>query len=338
MSEFGSDVSTSEVSGDSGTTSDVSEVETGTEVNESEMDEDLSRELNDSYNSFLTEKKVSEFDKEHSTDAPTSNQEYSGVKVEASNESQYNEDIESEASRDGSFVDRAKDTVFGAESAYDAERFEKAGIKGSFDELPRSRREAVYERFENAPDDIKKTVNELSSELSVENTKDDDCCHYDLAAKKIRMESNMDNAEYSEVFSHEYGHFVDNKKGDVSDTYEFRDAMAKDLEQFDRSTEVGKQNFDNMMDDLMGSDAAYDRAISDNMSAYFKNDPEIIQRYWDEGIDYYQHDNNYWLMPGNREAEIYANSFSMSAQDNKASCEFMQKHFPNTWEEFKKTL
>ena len=320
------------------TSGDVSEVESGLEVTESEMDEDLSHELDDSYDSFLAEKKISGFDKEHSTDAPASNQKYSGAKVEASNESQYNEDIKSEASRERSFIDRAKDTVFGAESAYDAERFEKAGIKGSFDELPRSRREAVYERFENAPDDIKKTVNELSSELSVENTKDDDCCHYDLAAKKIRMESNMDNAEYSEVFSHEYGHFVDNKKGDVSDTYEFRDAMAKDLEQYDRSTEVGKQNFDNMMDDLMSSDAAYDRAISDNMSAYFKNDPEIIQRYWDEGIDYYQHDNNYWSMPGNREAEIYANSFSMSAQDNKASCEFMQKHFPNTWEEFKKTL
>lgn len=320
------------------TSGDVSEVESGLEVTESEMDEDLSHELDDSYDSFLAEKKISGFDKEHSIDAPISNQEYSVAKVEASNENQYNEDIQSEALRESSFFDRAKDSVFGAESAYDAERFEKAGIKGAFDELPRSRREAVYERFENAPDDIKKTVNGLSSELSVENTKDDDCCHYDLAAKKIRMESNMDNAEYSEVFSHEYGHFVDNKKGDVSDTYEFRDAMAKDLEQYDRSTEVGKQNFDNMMDDLMGSDAAYDRAISDNMSAYFNNDPEIIQRYWDEGIDYYQHDNNYWLMPGNREAEIYANSFSMSAQDNKASCEFMQKHFPNTWEEFRKTL
>jgi len=55
MSEFGSDVSTSEVSGDSGTTSDVSEVETGTEVNESEMDEDLSHELDDSYDSYMEE-------------------------------------------------------------------------------------------------------------------------------------------------------------------------------------------------------------------------------------------------------------------------------------------
>lgn len=124
----------------------------------------------------------------------------------------------------------------------------------------------------------------------------------------------------------------------MSDTYEFREAMSKDLANYDRSTEVGKQNFDKMMNDLMGSDAAFDRAVSDNMSAYFKNDPEIVQRYFDEGIDYYQHDNSYWSGHRNREAEIYANSFSMAAQDNKASCEFMQHHFPNTWEQFKKTL
>lgn len=55
MSEFGSDVSTSEVSGDSGTTGDVNEVETGVEVNESEMDEDLSHELDDSYDSYMEE-------------------------------------------------------------------------------------------------------------------------------------------------------------------------------------------------------------------------------------------------------------------------------------------
>ncbi len=55
MSEFGSDVSSSEVSGDSGGTSDVSEVETGSEVSESEMDSDLSHELDDSYDSYMQE-------------------------------------------------------------------------------------------------------------------------------------------------------------------------------------------------------------------------------------------------------------------------------------------
>ena len=110
------------------------------------------------------------------------------------------------------------------------------------------------------------------------------------------------------------------------------------LEKFDRSTESGRENFDNMMDDLMNSDAAYDRAVSDNLSSYFKNDPEIISRYRQEGVSYYQHDNDYWSYSGNREAEVYANSFSMYAQNNKASCEFMQKHFPNTWEQFKSTL
>ncbi len=321
------------------TSGDVSEVESGLEVTESDIDSDFSKELDDSYDSFVSDKKISTYGKEVEANANPQKQGEINDNLDLEEENDYNEEVTDDTqTRDRSFVDKAKDTVFGAESAYDAERTEKAGIKGAFDDLPRDRREAVYERFENAPDEIKNKVNELSGELSVEKTKGNDCCHYDLIDKKIRMEDNMDNVEYSEVFSHEYGHFVDNKLGDVSDTPEFREAMAKDLEKFDRSTEDGRKNFDGMMDDLMGSDAAFDRAVSDNMSAFFKNDPEVVQRYCDEGIDYYQHDNGYWTMSGNREAEIYANSFSMDAQNNKASCEFMEKHFPNTWEQYKKTL
>ena len=123
-------------------------------------------------------------------------QRFTIEQLETEKEKDYNEGVEADSvTKERSFVDKAKDTVFGKESAYDVERFEKAGIKGAFDELPRSRREAVYETFENAPDEIKSTVNSLSSELSVENTTGDDCCHYDLDAKKIRMEANMDNAE-----------------------------------------------------------------------------------------------------------------------------------------------
>ena len=72
MSEFGGEVSSSEVRDDSGTTSDVSEVETGTEVNESEMDEDLSHELDDSYDSYMEEGEgksfESDFDKNQEVD------------------------------------------------------------------------------------------------------------------------------------------------------------------------------------------------------------------------------------------------------------------------------
>ena len=234
--------------------------------------------------------------------------------------------------------DSIKDAVFGPESAYDAEKYKEAGIGGAFDEVPRSRREAVYSSFENAPDEIKQTANDLSEKLSVENTKGDDCCHYDPRAEKIRMEKNMDNAEYGEVFTHEYGHFVDHQKGDVSNSFDFRNAMQQDLSQFDRSTTGGQQSFNEMMDDLMQSDAAYDRAISDNMSSFFKNDPDIIDSFNENGIACYGHSNDYWSVPGNREAEVYANCFSMAAQDNGVSCAFMEKYFPNTWSAFKNTL
>lgn len=239
---------------------------------------------------------------------------------------------------DKPFGDIVADTILGEKSAYDAKRFKDAGIMGAFDELPRKRRNAVYERFEDAPDVIKKIVKEYENDLRVEDTQGDDCCHYDLRAKKIRMEAVLDDSEYSEVFSHEYGHFVDDKKGNVSNTEAFRSALTTDLKAYDRTTEAGKAHFREMLDALMSSDAAYDRAVSDNLSACFRNDEEIMKRYFNEGVDYYRHKNDYWAIAGNREAELYANLFSMMAQRNEDSCNFMEWYFPNIWKQFKETL
>ena len=244
----------------------------------------------------------------------------------------------SEAELEKSFSDKIKDKVLKPESAYDFERYEYAGIKGAFDEVPRDRREAVYNRFENAPDEVKLIVNENSKYLEVGNTKEHDCCHYNLKDKIIRMEKAMDNDEYSEVFSHEYGHFIDDQKGNVSDSVGFKNAIEIDLDKYTRDEIEGSTNIKNMLDELFSSDAAFDRAVSDNLSAFFRNDSKIVNRYRAEGIPYYQHGDSYWSYPGNRSAEIYANSFSMYAQRNQASCEFMNKYFPNTWNQFKSTL
>ena len=178
----------------------------------------------------------------------------------------------------------------------------------------------------------------MSDDLLVENTNENDWSHYDLNTKIIRMEDNIDNAEYAEVFSHEYGHFVDDKKGNLSGSQAFRKAISKDLANYDKTTVRGQQNFKEVLEILMDSDAVFDRAISDNMSAYFINDPEVMRRYNEEGVDYYHHDNHYWAEYGNREAEIYANLFSITAQNNKESCRFMQQFFPHTWKQFNKTL
>ena len=220
----------------------------------------------------------------------------------------------------------------------DDEKQEIISIDGLFDALPENRQEAIYNSFKNAPNIIKNIVNLLSDKLSVEKTVGNDDSYYDLLDKKIRMEENLDDSEYIEVFSHEYGHFVDDQLGGMSETAEFRKAMIEDLKKFDRGTKNGIEKINKMMDDLMNSDAAFDIAVSDNISAFFRNDPEIIKRYTSEGISYYGHDNNYWEAFGTREVEIYANLFSISAQNNRESCEFMKKHFPHTWEQFKQTL
>ena len=182
---------------------------------------------------------------------------------------------------------------------------------------------------------------ELKDKLVVKDAEYGYGCHFNPITNEIRMESDIDNDEFSEIFPHEYGHFVDFNKGKLSLSCQFREAIYEDFSSFDKNTETGRKNFESLLGDLKGSDAfgaIYDRDVSDNLSAFFKNDPEIAAKFDNENVAYFKHENDYWSKSGNREAEIYANCFSIVARNNKSSCEFMEKYFPNTWNEFKNTI
>lgn len=222
------------------------------------------------------------------------------------------------------------------------EEAEETGQKeleeGCLEAVPDERRAVVYKKFNGAPEEVKGIVNENGERLKVGDTVEDDVSHYNLETKIINMEAVLDDDEYAEVFSHEYGHFIDDMKGGFSETEEFKSALEKDMAYYDKSTSEGLSRFDAMLEGLFESDAAYDRTISDNLSAVFQNDTEIMDEYENRGISYYYHTNDYWKSENNREAEIYANSFSMYTSGTKESCDFMEKYFPNTWDSFKSSL
>ena len=219
--------------------------------------------------------------------------------------------------------------------------------KDAFDAVPEDRREAIYDTFECAPDGIKKTINDLSTELNVGDTRQyvdeygrtqQECCHYDPTDDIIRMEPQYDNEEYAEVFRHEYGHFADSKLGDLSTTDSFVDAINRDMSQFDG--ENGATMKQTMLDDLAGSSAIDDRCVSDILSGTFNNDPAIMDRYRAEYADYWSHSNDYWSGENGpqyaRERETFANLFSVySAEGRGDSIAFLEKYYPNTAQQFR---
>lgn len=152
------------------------------------------------------------------------------------------------------------------------------------------------------------------------------------------MNENMNDAEYSEVFQHEVGHFVDCQRGWESNSREFADAVAADLQSMEKSSPEGRMRMNDMLDDAFSSGAAYDRNVSDCISALFRNDPEIVSRFRDEGAAYYCHDNDYWARNNNRQSEIYANSFGIQSAQHRISKNFVERYFPNTNETFLKIL
>lgn len=243
-----------------------------------------------------------------------------------------------------SFSDKIKDYFSGIESSYDVERAEAHGLeKGCFDAVPREYREAVYQKFENAPDEIKKFINkndtlEEDKKLKVGEVLGDEYSMYHVENKLILMEKGFDKEEYAAVFSHEYGHYFDDMHSQFSNRPDFQNAVKNDLEQYDKSTLEGRKRFDRMLDALFSSDAKDDQMISDNLSAYLKNDLEIIDRYDKEYRHYYGHENDEWEKEGMCEAEIYANTFSICISSNKDSVSFMKEYFAETWRSFNASL
>ncbi len=233
---------------------------------------------------------------------------------------------------------RARLSMIPFDSSSDEKNLDTKEKNGLVDAVPPERKKAVQELYDNAPDKIKDAVQEYGVKTKIESTSGDDPSHYDRREKIIRMEDNLDNDEYAEILSHEYGHCYDQQKGDISQKSAFKEAVSKDMGKYDKSNPEGESAFNSMLDELMNSDAAYDRAISDNLSAYFQNDTAVIRRYWDEGAPYYCHPNGYWQIEGNIECELFANCFSMYSQNNADSCDFMARYFPNTWEQFLNSL
>lgn len=220
-----------------------------------------------------------------------------------------------------------------------------APLTAKFDAIPIERREIVTNRFQGSPEGIKKVVDSLENVLQVQDSEiceneDGTYTHetscYEPYENIIFMNPEYDNHEYSEVFTHEYGHFVDAQLGDVSTDFDFAMALESDIDNI-LSTDAKEQ----MLDELASADAIFDRSVSDILSGAFMNDEDIMNRYYDEYAPYYSHSNEYWKYgPDNaRERETFANLFRIYADSDRADSKaFVEKYFSNTCEQFKAAL
>lgn len=157
-----------------------------------------------------------------------------------------------------------------------------------------------------------------------------DSCYYSPADHQVRMDERLGDEEYGEILPHELVHFMDHERGWESRSDVFHSAIQADLASMDTTPE-GRMKLAEMLDDAFSTGAAFDRHVSDILSAVFVNDPEIIQRFNAEGVAYYYHNDEYWSEPYNREAEIYADMGAVRCFDERISKNFLKRYFPNIY-------
>lgn len=211
--------------------------------------------------------------------------------------------------------------------------------------VPANRIAAMDRAFQRAPQSMVSVLNQYADRLGqIEDSgygyneagqKVKNGCYYSPEYCQVKMNEQMDQDEYAEVLPHELSHFLDHQRGWESDRPEFVQAIADDRASMDRETPAGRARFYEMLDDAVSTGAAFDRNISDILSAVFCNDPAVSDRFAREGIPYYSHKDSYWTIKGMREKEIYADCGAIFAGGDRISIHFLERHFGNVAEKFK---
>ena len=214
--------------------------------------------------------------------------------------------------------------------------------------LPENRRNVIDMAYKDAPPEMISEINDrLDDMMPVADTgysldKNSqlvkDGCYYSPQDHQVRMDEMLDPDEYAEVLPHEMTHFLDHTRGWESHSPEFSNALVADVARMNRGTPEGRMLFNEMLDDAFNTGAAYDRNISDIIHGAFRNDPEIMSRYYTEGAmgSEYSHWDGYWDNPFAREEETYANCGAIMCANSRIGKNFLERYYPNTGSQFNK--
>ena len=168
-------------------------------------------------------------------------------------------------------------------------------------------RQLADQTYKNAPADAKKVIKEYMKEVTCEYDLMSDKSAYSTALKRIVIN---DFYKSPFVFSHEFGHGVDLAKNAYSRKFiEFHRALRDD--------------FDRIKSDLSAVLDAHMDWIS------IPETSDIINALtWGTVKGHYIHATSYWLIPGNREAEIMANLLSVRMTGRMELWKELQAVFP----------
>lgn len=219
--------------------------------------------------------------------------------------------------------------------------------------LPQKRRSAVHTAYAKAPDYIVAAINQHSDQLNyVRDTKYEqdqfghfilneygmrikEPCHYSPDKKYIAMHDEMTDAEYADVIQHELGHFIDDILGRPSTGSTFTQAFADAASRYNANTLEGRRLLNDMLDDAFSTGAAFDRNVTDIISALTLNNPIVVNRFDDEDVAYYRHRDTYWnrrnadgTNAGMREKDSFANVFAIETGNYRISTNFVERWFP----------
>lgn len=127
---------------------------------------------------------------------------------------------------------------------------------------------------------------------------------------------NFNDYRFGIAATHEFGHRID-------DMFKFTNSNETLTSAINAAAQIMEKKRSQFIDYSWENDE--DGFISDIFSAIDKSD-----------IFMAGHSSVYWQRPGNREAEIYANLFSLEAIGDKKKIQYLRENFPEIMKEYDK--
>ena len=247
------------------------------------------------------------------------------------------EGIEIKKQEDHMSIETAKDTLARFCLERDVEDMNRKEVSEKFlEKVPVERRDAIEEAYSNSSEAYLNLMENNIDDLVVKDCDLNEGSYY--YGNAVYMQKKFDDDEYADVFRHEVAHYIDEQQGWYSENIEFINAVYDDTMLMNFKDSSTKEYRNEMMSELFNSDVCYNRHISDILSAVSRNDKEVVLKYAFEGVPYYRHKNEYFDSGHNRENEIYADFMACIGENNQETIGFLQKYFPNTYNETMKCM
>ena len=190
------------------------------------------------------------------------------------------------------------------------------------DKLPQKHYAGINDVINNAPNDIRKIIENKYDSIKIHNYKSPKNAYYSVITKSISFNAEKDGKDGYKTFFHELSHLLDRRTNNSSQNTIFDNLIREDFKTFEnimrKEYNLSQSKFYDMVSKALRSDSN-NNSISDIIGGITSN----------KCVGRKKHKTEYWEIKGKLGREFYAHIGSAYIRNSEIELENFREVFPN---------